>query len=817
MAPLYARYVPPKQDANGGGSELQRKASSVATTQASNEDEQGRAQKKRKHVGEGHTEKKEAREHKKKKTVGALDGGLEDAASQSKPGAPIESATDAHEEQAVTAPKNSKRRKDGKVAAAEDPVNGAEDDEDINPKHMAVLSKYRKAKQRAAAPPATAEETKEPESAIPAPELHDLVPLPQPPRAATPEYEPTFSALPPWLREPIVVPSSTTTPFSEFNLPPRTLKHLASAGFTDAFAVQSALLPRLLPLPFITRLPPNDLCVSAATGSGKTLGYMLPIIEGLRNRVETKLRAVIVVPTRELVKQAYEVATMCAAGSGLKIGTAVGNKTLHLERDTLVHRGRVYDPERYKKLMLKAKKRYRFEDDTESENEDEEAAARNDQMIKDAVGTLVDHVPTYDSAIDILICTPGRLVEHLNSTLGFTLQHVEWLIIDEADRLLDQSFQAWAERVNAALEEEVDETLRAADESLSCWHKPLNRYVRKVVLSATMTRDLSELAKLRLRRPSLIVVKGQDQVMHDAGLNDNPAATKRPLEGGESMELPTHLLEFAVPIGDGSEKPLYLLALLRSKVMPRTHDDGNAEDAASETSSSDDSDSDSDSDSSSSSSSSESATDSSSDSSATSEEEHPTPPTAASPFNFKSASSNTSTSAPMALIFTSSTEEASRLHHLLTNLQQTNTVLLTRTTSTSSHTLTKPSSTPRLLISTDRASRGLDLPYVTHVINYSMPRSLSSYIHRVGRTARAGRAGEAWTLFADNEGRWFWNEIARSVAVRRTGGRKVERVRLVLGEDLVEKGEGRKRYEGVLGQMGEIVSGKKRGKHGVKS
>jgi ATP-dependent RNA helicase DDX27 len=58
------------------------------------------------------------------------------------------------------------------------------------------------------------------------------------------------------------------------------------------------------------------------------------------------------------------------------------------------------------------------------------------------------------------------------------------------------------------------------------------------------------------------------------------------------------------------------------------------------------------------------------------------------------------------------------------------------------------------LIATDLAGRGLDVQGIDVVINFEVPRNVSEYVHRVGRTARAGRKGRAVTL-ADDSGRYF--------------------------------------------------------------
>jgi superfamily II DNA/RNA helicase len=58
-----------------------------------------------------------------------------------------------------------------------------------------------------------------------------------------------------------------------------------------------------------------------------------------------------------------------------------------------------------------------------------------------------------------------------------------------------------------------------------------------------------------------------------------------------------------------------------------------------------------------------------------------------------------------------------------------------------------------ILVATDVASRGLDIPSVGHVIVYDMPSSIDDYVHRIGRTARAGNTGTATAFFTDSDGR----------------------------------------------------------------
>ena len=68
----------------------------------------------------------------------------------------------------------------------------------------------------------------------------------------------------------------------------------------------------------------------------------------------------------------------------------------------------------------------------------------------------------------------------------------------------------------------------------------------------------------------------------------------------------------------------------------------------------------------------------------------------------------------------------------------------------------------RILVATDVASRGLDIPLIQHVINYDLPQVPEDYIHRVGRTGRAGKEGSALT-FLTNHDRYMWREIQKLI------------------------------------------------------
>lgn len=73
------------------------------------------------------------------------------------------------------------------------------------------------------------------------------------------------------------------------------------------------------------------------------------------------------------------------------------------------------------------------------------------------------------SNCDVLVATPGRLIEHLESTPNFSLQHLRFLIIDEADRLLAQSFQGWLAQVSSHIQPSPVMSTGIGDDVAAAW------------------------------------------------------------------------------------------------------------------------------------------------------------------------------------------------------------------------------------------------------------------------------------------------------------------------------------------------------------
>lgn len=551
------------------------------------------------------------------------------------------------------------------------------------------------------------------------------------------------------------------------------VEKLEKKGYHNALAVQSQIIPMLRP-GLDQHL--GDLCVLAKTGSGKTMAYLLPMIESMKDRDVTTLSVIVVVPTRILVNQARAVADELCVGTKLKVGVAIGDVALATERKALVNVSGRFDLERAKELHDKANEQLRT------------GFVDKGGILEDLMTMLPGHVPHYESKVDILICTPGRLVEHIESTTGFLLRDVQWVVFDEADQLLDHGFHDWANTVMDALHGETPpDFMNAREKFCKLKRRPIPRNITKIILSATLTKDLTKLQTLRLQRPKLVAVQ-----------DDTSAEDKAAGADDVTYELPSTLHEFAIPVGDGLNKPLYLLYLLQKKILWENY--SNPPDKA-----------ESDSDSSSDSESDEST--SSSDSENYSEEDveasylalkHPRQKT-----KKRSPPQEKAISNKRVLVFTKSNENAARLARLLSLLDPTlaeQVAPLTKTaTSKKSKKVLKQFSEGGLaiLIASDRASRGLDIPDLTHVINYDIPHDVTSYVHRVGRTARAEKQGEALTLFTKTEAHWFFHEIAGGSTIKR-GSRVVERVKLDKKAVLSGKEDA---YQTALASLQEEVQG----------
>ncbi|CAI5500540.1 unnamed protein product [Closterium sp. Naga37s-1] len=166
------------------------------------------------------------------------------------------------------------------------------------------------------------------------------------------------------------------------------------------------------------RAASHDLCVCAPTGSGKTLAYALPVVQALAGRVVRRVRAVVVLPTRDLAAQVKHVFDTIAPAVGLSVALINGQSSLADEATHLVpHPAACPGP-----LGLLTRSSYSISGS---------GCHGGSGYSSEGDGC---------SGADIVVATPGRLVDHRRGTQGFSLSHLQFLVVDEADRLLRQSY-----------------------------------------------------------------------------------------------------------------------------------------------------------------------------------------------------------------------------------------------------------------------------------------------------------------------------------------------------------------------------------------
>ncbi|XP_056133295.1 probable ATP-dependent RNA helicase DDX10 [Lampris incognitus] len=185
----------------------------------------------------------------------------------------------------------------------------------------------------------------------------------------------------------------------------------------------------------------KDVLGAAKTGSGKTLAFLIPVLECLYRQQWTAmdgLGALVISPTRELAYQTFEVLRKVGRNHEFSAGLIIGGKDLKNESEK-IHR------------------------------------------------------------TNIVICTPGRLLQHMDETASFHASSLQMLVLDEADRILDMGFA---------------DTLNAIVENL-----PNSR--QTLLFSATQTKSVKDLARLSLKDPEYVWVHEGAKFSTPATLEQN--------------------------------------------------------------------------------------------------------------------------------------------------------------------------------------------------------------------------------------------------------------------------------------------------------
>ncbi|GMM55958.1 putative ATP-dependent RNA helicase [Maudiozyma humilis] len=542
---------------------------------------------------------------------------------------PEEVAEDTNDGESESASDEESESKSSSASASEDAAGSGDDD-----RHNTVMSRFHQTlslqdklkargltaeeeSEKAADGSAAAEQTEETTHALEQIPQPDVVNNSEVAKSAVAESRSTA-----WINtKRVYYDSSMVKPFAEYKdqLTPKLLQNIQNEFSTDTFPIQSILLDTVLPVlnrslqltkKNLTRRV-GDMLINASTGSGKTLAYSIPIIQALSGRTVSRLRVLIIVPTKLLIQQVFDTLNKLVKGTGITITTAKMDQSLREES---------------RKLQL--------------------------------------------SEPDIFITTPGRLVDHLNSN-SISLKNLKFLILDEADRLLNQSFQNWCSELMTTIQHDKLDKL------------PGN--VVKMVFSATLTTNTQKLHDLHLYNPTLFMT---DSV--------------------KLYNLPRTLQEIniSLPTAKSMYKPLFLVHLL-----PLLESDSKL------------------------------------------------------------------------IVFVKSNEASLRLATLvniiLEKMHTKDSISVESFNSNNSRAQnrklvsefsTSSDGKMNVLITTDIMSRGIDISNVTAVINYDVPISSQQYVHRCGRTARAGASGQAFNYLVGKGERKFWNQQVSSAISRDVDG-----------------------------------------------
>ncbi|KAF8633418.1 hypothetical protein AX17_004589 [Amanita inopinata Kibby_2008] len=235
--------------------------------------------------------------------------------------------------------------------------------------------------------------------------------------------------------------------FQSMGLHPSLLRSLTLQGYRIPTPIQRLSIPALL------ATPPRDLVGMARTGSGKSLAYMIPLVQRLGGRHSTTFgaRAMILLPTRELALQVLKVGKELSRGWHAAQATHAGDKEEDVQQGQNLRWGLVVG----------------------GEGMDEQFE-------------MISNNP------DVIIATPGRLL-HLIVEMNLDLKSIQYVVFDEADRLFEMGFQTALTEILHRL--------------------PSTR--QTVLLSATLPKSLVDFAKAGLQDPKLVRLDAESKISSD--------------------------------------------------------------------------------------------------------------------------------------------------------------------------------------------------------------------------------------------------------------------------------------------------------------